>query len=115
MMGDFDGKRVVVLYREERIVRLDEDVEILSDTPEGTTVRYTYRKGKRLEFIPRDKLESILFDEKKSRKPKKAKEAAQKPEPKPEVTPPVAEAEDTGSSGVYQDPDEDFEDDDEFE
>ena len=117
--------KVVVLYRETRIVRLDEDVEITGETREGITVRHTYRKGKRLEFIPRDKLESIIYeDEKPARKPRKAKSA--KPEEAPESKPePVVEEEpvvtvedadkDTFSESDDFDDDGDDFDDDEFE
>jgi hypothetical protein len=112
---------VVVLYRETRIVKLDEDVEITEETSEGITVRHTYRKGVRLEFIPRSKLESIIYeDEKPARKPRKAKAAAPTPKPvvEPVVEEPVVPVEDTGDKGIYSEDDtfddsgDEFDDDD---
>jgi hypothetical protein len=65
-----------VFYRETKIACLSDDVEIVEETPEGITVRHTYRKGKRLEFIPREKLEGIVYEDiKPNRKPRKAKVA----------------------------------------
>lgn len=125
-----DTGKVLVFYRETKVVCLDEDVEIVSETAEGVTVRHTYRKGKRLEFIPRDKLESIVYEDiKPTRNPKKAKAAAKPtPEPAPKPTPepdpePVTEpavTEEDADEDIFSES-EDFDDggdefdDDEFE
>lgn len=124
-----DTGKVTVFYRETKIVCLDEDVEIVSESPEGVTVRHTYRKGKRLEFIPREKLEGIVYEDiKPDRKPRKAKEAKPTPEPASKPTPepdpePVAEepavTEDGADDDIFSES-EDFDDDgddfdDEFE
>lgn len=72
-----DTGKVLVFYRETKVVCLDDDVVIVDETPEGITVRHTYRKGTRQEFIPRDKLDGIVYEDiKPNRKPKKAKVAA---------------------------------------
>lgn len=122
--GAFVGKSVTLSYRETRVVELSG--EIVSDTPEGITIRHTYRKGKRLEFIPRDTLQGLFLDEeKRSRKPSSPKVAkADKPvAAEPKETKPVVEEEDKGVDETlsevedFDDGDEDgFEDDDdEFE
>ena len=120
--------KVTVFYRETRIVCLDEDVEIIVETPEGITVRHTYRKGTRLEFIPREKLEGIVYEDiKPDRKLKAAKAAKPKPEPASKPTPepdpepvaekPVVAEENTGDeifseSEDFDDGGDDFDDDD---
>jgi hypothetical protein len=140
-----DKGKVKVFYREVVISCLEDDVEILEETPEGIKVRHTYRKnGKRLEFIPRDKIESIIYEDEKApstRKPKKAKVAKPvqevvveadvtveetveptptvEPDPDPVPETPVAEEEgkdDTLSeSEDFDDEEDDFFNDDEFE
>jgi len=132
MNGAFVGKGVTLSYRETKVVELSG--EVVSDTPEGITIRHTYRKGKRLEFIPRDKLQSLFLDEeKRSRKPSPSKEAKPKqkvvgtvtvetvePSPKTLIEEPVVEEEDSGVDETlsevedFDDGDE-FDDDDEFE
>ncbi len=134
-----DTGKVLVYYRETKVVCLDEDVEIVEETPEGIKVRHTYRKGTRLEFIPREKLEGIVYeDSKPDRKPRKATEAkptlepvekpvaAAEPEPveepvaaEPVAAEPVVTEEDAGGdifseSDDFDDDGDDF-DDDEFE
>lgn len=110
-----DTGKVLVFYRETKVVCLDEDVEIVSETLEGIKVRHTYRKGKRLEFIPREKLEGIVYEDiKPNRKPRKAKAA----KPEQEVVEPEVTEEDTGEDILSES--EDFDDDgddfdDEFE
>ncbi len=131
MNDEFVGKNVTLSYRETRVVELSG--EIVSDTPEGVTIRHTYRKGKRLEFIPRDKLQSLFLDEeKRSRKPSPSKVVKPKQEvgrfvvetsPKTLIEKePVVEEEDTGVDETlsevedFDDGDEEFDDDDdEFE
>ena len=115
-----DTGKVLVYYREEKIVCLDEDVVIVEETPEGIKVRHTYRKGTRLEFIPREKLEGIVYEDiKPDRKPRKAKvakpttEPVAKPTPKPDPEPVVeqpAVAEDDGLDDILSES-EDFDDD----
>lgn len=115
--------KVLVYYRETKVVCLDEDVEIVEETPEGIKVRHTYRKGTRLEFIPRDKLEGIVYEDiKPDRKPKKAKVAAKpktepdKPEPEPDPEP-VEEEESVASEEGTDDTlseSESFDDEDDF-
>jgi hypothetical protein len=122
-MAVFGGKEVTITYKETKTVELKG--KIVEETPEGLTVRHTYRKGKRLEFIPRDRLESIYLDEEKpARKPRKAKEAKPKPETAPAVEPeveePVVAENDTGDEGIFSETDNfddsgEFDDDDEFE
>lgn len=130
-----DTGKILVFYRETKVVCLDEDVEIVEETSEGIKVRHTYRKGKRLEFIPREKLEGIVYEDiKPDRKPRKAKEAKPKQEvvvegdvtvegtvePTPvAATEPVVTEEDASEdifseSGDFDDDGDDF-DDDEFE
>lgn len=125
-----DTGKVLVYYRETKVVCLDEDVEIVEETLEGIKVRHTYRKGTRLEFIPREKLEGIVYEDiKPDRKPRKAKAAKPTPEPekpteKPTAEPvaaaePVVTEEDAGGnifseSDDFDDDGDDF-DDDEFE
>jgi hypothetical protein len=120
-----DTGKVLVYYRETKVVCLDENVEIVEETPEGIKVRHTYRKGTRLEFIPRDKLEGIVYEDiKPNRKPRKAKEAKTTPEPVEKPTPaaaaePVVTEEDAdgdifSESGDFDDDGDDFNDD-EFE
>jgi hypothetical protein len=129
-MAVFGGKEVTIAFKETKTVELKG--KIIEETAEGITVRHTYRKGKRLEFIPRDKLESIFLDEEKpARKPRKAKEAKPKQEIVVEadvtvegtVEPtaePVVEEEDTDDNGIFSetgdfDDSGEFDDDDEFE
>jgi hypothetical protein len=121
-----DTGKILVFYRETKVVCLDEDVEIVSETPEGVAVRHTYRKGTRLEFIPREKLEGIVYEDiKPDRKPRKAKEAkptpepVEKPTPEPAAAEPVVTEEDAGEnifseSDDFDDDGDDF-DNDEFE
>jgi hypothetical protein len=126
----FVGKNVSLSYRETKVVELSG--EVVADTPEGITIRHTYRKGKRLEFIPRDKLQSLFLDEeKRSRKPSPSKvdksvdEESGLPFQKPAIEKkveeePVVEEEDsdideTLSEGEDFDDGDEFEDDDEFE
>jgi len=117
----FVGKNVTLSYRETRVVELSG--EIVSDTPEGITIRHTYRKGKRLEFIPRDKLQSLFLDEeKRSRKPSAPKVNKVVAPAEVKEKEPVVEEEDTGVDETlsevedFDDGDEEFDDDeDEFE
>ena len=131
-----DTGKILVFYRETKIACLSDDVEIIEETPEGVTVRHTYRKGKRLEFIPREKLEGIVYEDiKPDRKPRKAKAATPKqaltvegdvtvegtvvatPKPvaaKPAVTEEDASEDILSESEDFDDDGDDF-DDDEFE
>lgn len=121
--------KILVYYRETKVVCLDEDVEIVEETLEGIKVRHTYRKGTRLEFIPREKLEGIIYEDiKPDRKPRKATEAkptpepekpTEKPTPEPVAAEPVVTEKDAGGnifseSDDFDDDGDDF-DDDEFE
>ena len=121
-----DTGKILVFYRETKVVCLDDGVVIENETPEGITVRHTYRKGTRLEFIPREKLEGIVYEDiKPDRKPRKATEAKPTPEPveKPTAEPvaaePVVTEEDAGGDIFSEsddfDDDGDGFDDDEFE
>ena len=118
--------KVIVYYRVTEIKCLDQDVEIVEETPDGITVRHTYRKtGTRTEFIPRDKLEGIIYEDvKTTRKPRKAKSATPvtvtAPKPALIKEEPVISEEDADDDGVFSETDDfddsgdDF-DDDEFE
>lgn len=115
--------KVLVYYRVTEIKCHSDDVEILEETPEGIKIRHTYRKsGTRTEFIPRDKIDSIVYEDVKKDSKKatvaKPKATAPKPEPKEE---PVVEEEDAGVDGTVDADDDDlfsseeFDDDDDFE
>ncbi|GAG24806.1 unnamed protein product [marine sediment metagenome] len=123
-----DKGKVKVFYRESVISCHEDDVEILEETPEGIKIRYTYRKsGKREEFIPRAKIESIIYKDEKApstRKPKQAKVAKPEvvePDPEPVIDPdpvpetPVAAEESTddtlSESEDFDDEDDLFDDD----
>jgi hypothetical protein len=104
--------KVTVYYRVTEIKCLDQDVEIVEETPEGVTVWHTYRKtGRRKEFIPRDKLQGIIYEDVR---------ADPKPVEKPEEKPAVADV-DTDDIGIlsesedFDDSGDEFDDDDEFE
>lgn len=88
----FIGTKVTVVFEETRSV--EREGTLVSSDDEGIVVRYAYRKGTRVGWIPRKMLEEIFFDEekpkRKSRK-KAAKKAVatvvlrQKPDPAPVV------------------------------
>ena len=87
----FIGKAVTVIFEETRSV--ERSGVLVSSDEEGVVVRYEYRRGTRVGFIPRDRLEEIHFDEekpaRKSRKKAKAKVVTrQKPAPAPVVEEP---------------------------
>jgi hypothetical protein len=72
----FIGTKVTVIFEETRSV---ERVGVLvSSDEEGVVVRYEYRKGTRLGWIPRGRLEEIHFDEEKPARKSRKKRAAKK-------------------------------------
>jgi hypothetical protein len=111
------GQIVTILYTETKMAELTG--EVVEDNAEGITIRHTYRKGKRLEFIPREKLESVFIDEEKpARKPRDLRPMEKVTVVEPKKKPEVAE-DDEGAEGIYSD-DDDFDDsgddfDDEFD
>jgi hypothetical protein len=114
---------VKVFVRETKIVCLGEksedNVEIVDERPEGITVRHTYRKGsRRTEFIPREKIESIIYEDEKitsARKSRKPKPEPKTPEPVAAPVPDPAPIEETVVDELEAENDDIFSDDGEFD
>ena len=111
--------KVMVYYLETKLVCIGdkngEVVEILSETPEGITIKWNYRKGERQEFIPRSKIERIVYsDTKADRKPQAAKVAKPKPEAAPAAEPVPQEPVVEEDTDTILSESEEFDDEDEF-
>lgn len=65
-MDSLVGKSVVVNFEETQVISLAG--EVIAHDEKGVLLKRIYRKGIRLEFIPKEKIINLFHDEKKPRR-----------------------------------------------